>query len=370
MSALVDGLSDEGPYVSDGIDSRGGVFGVSRERILRALSEAVGADVRAYVVEARHRVRGPAGYQGEKVIPTFDYTTQDGQCGSLTMLVKRFHTPGEREAAHYAHLHAHGAPIPELYLTDSDATGREILFLEFLEAIVDLDPMVGFLSDPGAFGKFLTAAARLNAIRPSPAYAKILRPMRLGSTLAESRDSLATLTELAAAGSLGEPLRGAVSDLAAGRLVALSHRLEERLAEMPTGLVHNDHDPANTGIRRASGDLLIFDLEFVGIGPRFTDVAGPLGATDAEQPRCLPRAVLAAEYLDAYAAAGGDAPSVDTLLDEARVLLMVGALRMLGWTIGRALDGVVDWTADREAGRREARAGLLADLRRLADYAG
>jgi aminoglycoside phosphotransferase (APT) family kinase protein len=343
---------------------------VPRERILRALSEAVGAHVRAYAVEARHRVRGPAGYQGDKVIPTFDYTTEDGKHGSLTALAKRFHTPGEREAAHYAHLRAHGAPIPELYLADTDATGREILLLEFLEAIVDLDPMAGFLSDPASFGRFLTAAARLNAIRPSPAYASILRPRHLGGSWEEARDSLTELAELAEAGSLGDALRRSVSELTPGLLVTLSHRLEERLADVPVGLVHNDHDPANTGIRRATGELLIFDLEFVGIGPRFTDVAGCLGATDAEQPRCLPRAALAAEYLQAYGAAGGDAPSVDVLLVEARVLLIAGTLRMLGWSIGRALDGEVDWTEDREAGRREARAGLLADLELLAGYSG
>ncbi|MBT5536307.1 phosphotransferase [Candidatus Poribacteria bacterium] len=289
--------------------------------------------------------------------------------GSLTMLVKRFHTPGEREAAHYAHLHAHGAPIPDLYLAETDATGREILFLEFLEAIVDLDPMAGFLSNAVNFGKFLTAAARLNAIRPSQAYASILRPRNLGGTWEEARGSLTALVQLAAAGSLGDAVRRTVSEMAPGSLVALSHRLEARLAEMPVGLVHNDHDSANTGLRRATGELLIFDLEFVGIGPRFTDVAGALGETDAEQPRCLPRSALAAQYLAAYALAGGDAPSVDTLLGETRDLLMAGTLRMLGWSIGRALDGVVDWTEDRDDGRREARAGLLADLQRLVDYA-
>ncbi len=355
--------------MSDAIDGDGGVFGVPRERIARAIGGAIGAEVVAYTIDVRHAVTGYTGYQADKVIPTFEYTTVHGGAGSLTMLVKRFYTPGEREASHYHHLGEHGAPIPQLYLAAADGEGREVLFLEFLEAIPDLDPMAGFLADAGNFHRFLTGAARLNAVRPSPAYAGVLRPRHLGGSLAESRDSLARVWGLAEGGSLGEELRAYAASESPERLVALSRRLETAVADMPVGVVHNDYHTANAGVRHATGELLAFDLEFVGIGPRFTDIAEWLGESDEECPRPLPRADLASRYIEVYVAAGGDAPTPGTLLAEATALLMTRSLRMLGWSLGRAMDGEVDWTDDRTEGRREARGGLLTDVRRLARYA-
>lgn len=131
---------------------------------------------------------------------------------------------------------------------------------------------------------------------------------------------------------------------------------------METGLAHTDFYPENTGWRRETGELLMIDLEFVGFAPLFYDVAGWIGAPDNIQKRCCPRRELAQYYLEQYARWGGCPVPLEQFLEDTRILWMASEFKMLGWRLGRALDGCVDWTDNREEGRRVFRDELQRDL--------
>lgn len=103
-------------------------------------------------------------------------------------------------------------------------------------------------------------------------------------------------------------------------------------------------------------------LEGVRLAPRFSDVARWLGAPDAIQPRCLPREELARHYLAAYARWGGSAVPLVQFLEETRLLCLKDTLKMLPFAFNRALDGGVDWTRDREEGRRLYRDEVYGQL--------
>ncbi len=75
-----------------------------------------------------------------------------------------------------------------------------------------------------------------------------------------------------------------------------------RYDALPKGLCHREADAHHSGRRTATGELLYFDIECVGIEPRFLDVAQWYG----EPPPGKPPRGFAARYLEHYARAGGD----------------------------------------------------------------
>ena len=50
---------------------------------------------------------------------------------------------------------------------------------------------------------------------------------------------------------------------------------------------------------------------------------------------------------------------------QTHVLALAGPLRYLDWSLGRALDGEVTWTKDRDEGRHACRAELQRSLTML-----
>lgn len=143
---------------------------------------------------------------------------------------------------------------------------------------------------------------------------------------------------------------------------------------MEIGFVNHDFWPEHTGWRRETGELLIFDLEYVGFGPRFFNVALSIGAPDevllnappGHYPaRCQPREELARYYLGRYVHWGGSAVPLDRFLEEIHALWIAHRLSILGWW-GDAL-GPMDraWTEERKERYLEKRAGLYTELRIL-----
>jgi len=74
-------------------------------------------------------------------------------------------------------------------------------------------------------------------------------------------------------------------------------------------------------------------------------------------------------YLERYAEAGGPKVSLQTFQAEVAVLSRQQALD-LGWTLRRALDGLSDWTEDRDEARQVWRADLYRFLLALLKDAG
>ena len=245
---------------------------------------------------------------------------------------------------------AHGL---DYFLADE----REIIFLEYLRPAGDLHPFRWFFSDEGRLRHFLALAARFNAIRPSEEYETNLYHQPIGDVcrwLNNGAEALRRVWERAATGELGLTLRDrcAASGEKLPLLQGLAADLVAPVSQMAVGLVHGDYYPDSTGWRRDTGELLMVDLEGVRLAPRFSDVGRWLGAPDAVQPRCLPREELAWHYLAEYARWGGSAAPLQQFLEETRLLCLKDALKMLPFAFNRTLDGGVDWTRDREEGRR------------------
>jgi len=350
------------------------VFGLTKSQLWPAIERATsGEAVASFDISIEHQVSPEDyGYRGDKVIPTFTYTTRSGRTEKITLFVKRHCDPGPAEAHHYANLVNHQAPIPRMYGTLSDPTQREIIFLEYLDAVTDGDQ---FLDDAEHYRQFLAVTARFNAIRPTGEYTVRLRRLDVAAGLLGGQDwdqrltravsTLDRVWQLACDGELGgdlEELCGASQDKL-GRLLAFARGLAEPVSRMATGLCHYDNFPNNLGRRRETGELLTFDLETVGFMPRFWDVAEWLGAPDEVRPLCRPRKELAEYYLEQYTRWAGSAVTVDQFLEEARILWMAWTFSQLWWWLKEPFCGPVDAMSveDREQVRAK-REGLHGEL--------
>ncbi len=280
------------------------------------------------------------------------------------MFIKRFHRTGPAEAHHYAHLQRHGAPIPRMYGVMTDPEGREMLFLEYLEPIGDVHACEHFMSDLHNFRCLLDAAAHFNAVRPYGDYAAQLPRKDVGKGLMDACTTLEHIWEHSCKGDLGEDLKqfcsGSQDKLL--QIQALAESLMEPVSQMEMGLIHSDVYPENTGWRRGKRELLILDLEWIGFGPRFYDAASLLGAPDEMQPHYRRRDELARYYMERYARWGGDIAPLSEFMREISALWIAQTLGIMWFRLARALDGQVDWTEDREQGRRFFRDGLKEEL--------
>ncbi|MDH4179105.1 MAG: phosphotransferase [Armatimonadota bacterium] len=348
------------------------VFGLTREQLRPIVENVAGERVCSFDIAIEYTVEGHYGYQADKVIPTFAYMNASGRSAKATVFAKRFHEPGPREAHHYTHLAQHDAPVARMYGALTGQDGRETIFIEFLGGAGGLLPFDRFLDDTDSFVPFLELAARFNAIQPSQEYRPLLYIQTaddLHRRFANAAEALERIWECAEQGDLG----GDLSDLCAEarghlpRLQRLAADLVAPVSQMEVGLVHGDFYPDQALRREGTGEFVLVDLEFVGLRARFTDVGRWIGASDEVRQRCLPQAELAEHYLDAYRRSGGSVVALDDFLEETRLLALADALMMLPFGFARSLDGDVDWTEDRDEGRRVFRADVHTQLRLLLD---
>lgn len=357
MTKLSDSRSDVTP-----------VFGLTKAQ-LRPIIDDIASDepVVSFDVAIEHQVQGFCGYSAEKAIPTFIYTTRSGRTGRATVFVKWFHRTGPAEAHHYTYLQKHDAPIPRMYGVLTGPDGREMLFLEYLDPIGDVQACKQFMDDLHQFRQLLAVTARFNAIQPSGDYAAGLPRKDVGKGLTDACATLERVWEHACQGDLGDALKRLCSD-SQNRLPELqtfARELIKPIAQMEIGLIHSDIYPENTGWRQRAGELLILDLEWIGFGPRFYDAASLLGAPDDSQPHHQRREELGKYYLEQYARCGGTSVYLDQFMKELPILWMAQTLNIMWFGLRHALDGCVDWTEDREEGRRFFRDGLYENLSAL-----
>ena len=347
------------------------IFGLAKAQLYPIVTEVAGEPAAAFDIAIEHRVRGRHGFSGEKVIPTFRYETLSGRRGETAVFVKRHYEdhPGYREAPHYAYLTRHGAPVAGLYRALTDDQHREILFLEHLDVVAEPDlPFAETQNDAGRFPAFLAAFARFHAIQPCDEYADLLRESMAhrewSSWWAEPKLTekaagiLESVWEHAARGEVGDQVATLCQEARGtlGRLQAMAARWAGTVSQLPIGLAHNDCYPDCVGWRPGTREAVILDLEDVGYGPRFFDVAPWVAPPDEVQPRCWPREQLARHYLSHYEQnGGGHVPQAQFLADGYACWLIWVILEMEAY-LDRALRGPADRTmgdSDEFRGRQQ-----------------
>jgi hypothetical protein len=334
---------------------------VDSTALAAAIARAAGTPaVCAWTLSEAAPIAGYAGYAVPKTGIRIAWEAPDGRRGAVELICKWFRGwHGHGEAATYARLEAAGLPVPRCYGTLRDRRGDEILLLERL-------PRVGF--DPERLADRVAAARALAAIHradPRP-WREAGYPIRswlhgadqLRETALQALATVADGTVAPEAASAATEVRALL--LADPRLVA---RLADLADALPQGLVHVDNGPQNAGWRKDGQALLWFDWHKAALGclafdllAAFPDPAGPWTAED--------EAVAAAYRAD------GDRTDFRAVLPR---LGFLDRLAALGWHLDRCRDGAVDWTMDREEGRRTYRRwtrqrveGLLVLGRRIA----
>jgi len=316
------------------------VFGLTKAELWPIIEEAVGESVVSFDVRMEDKRPEPYGFSSEKAIPSFAYVTDTGRVGSVAIFVKRFHRTGPAESQQYRFLQAHQAPIPQMYGVLFDPEGREILFVEHVHICTPI----------GTLHEFLALMARFHAIQPSAEYTAWLEHRPFG--LASAEHTMERIWEHARNGELGRPLQefSSFSIRRLRQLQSAARQVSERALLMPRGLIHTDFSRENTG-RRQPGELLVFDVEWVSIGPRFFDVAGCLGWPPQKWSPDLRHRELGRHYLDEYSRWGGSPPSLEDFFSEVRLLWLAEKLRYVGFVLDRALGGSAERPTDEEERR-------------------
>jgi len=340
------------------------VFGLSETQLRPIVEAAVGEPVASFDISIEHQVQGDYGFAAEKLIPTFSYVTSRGSRGRVTIFAKHSYNPNSPEPEQYRFLGLHDVPLPCLYGVLRSPEGRPILFLEYVDTSDATRPAL----PPEVHFEFLSLMARFSAVNPSPEYRAWLersfQPTR--EQVLALGEAVEDVWEHASRGDLSEPLRQYCSEEKERRvrLRALADRVAAQVVDMEIGLVSGDFSFGNSG-RRANGERVVLDVEGIGLGARFTDVAGLVGRPEEQWPPAPypSREALAEHYLCEYFRWGGAAPSFEQFLAETRAL-------WLNYQIGSMSFGVGLICSDSPAFdefRAGSRAGLLAILTMLLD---
>jgi aminoglycoside phosphotransferase (APT) family kinase protein len=306
------------------------LFGLSETRLCPVVEAMAGQPVARFVVEVREPVEGNTGLCGDKLIPTFRYTTATGRTGEATAFVKRFSWEGKSEAAHYRHLAAYGVPTPRLYGAISCADGQEILFLERLPAI-SFDRR-----SEAEWRAMLSLLARLNACPVTLDYEPHLHLFEQGGKVdrwwATGFMNAAPVDE-----EIEASLRTCgVPEAELSPLSRAARLLFNRVAALPRGLLHQDFLPDNLGWRGDREEMVVFDLHKNTCGPRFADVGPYLGLPDwsdhaaflSERGR---RDAFTRHYLGEYARFSGQNVTPETFRQETTLLSWAHKVAILWW---------------------------------------
>jgi hypothetical protein len=325
-----------------------------------AFARAAGVDqVASWSAGIARRISGCVGYGAAKALIAVEVIDHAGQRARVELVLKHFAGwKGRGEAIAYRWLESVGAPVPRFAGALRDENGDEVLLIELL-------PHVGCdWSDDRQVEVALSAMARLNAAPVPPDGILAQGPKTPADVAAGAVAELPRIIEDARAGLLGDEIGRLIAD-AGGLWSGLERHLAPAVAELerfPVGLIHGDASDQNMGWRAGRQELVMFDLTNLHRGCILSDMIIYTGGIGAERDERLAR-----HWLAELQRAGG--PAID-LGAFARGRAASGRLRNVAtwwWQRARAVDGKVDWTSDREEGRRSYRSWLGGTLSTLRD---
>ncbi|MEQ7127670.1 hypothetical protein ABN034_24555 [Actinopolymorpha sp. B11F2] len=256
-----------------------------------------------------HEIRGL--HKGtNSCIVTVGYLGEDGSPLTQTVFCKRSEEPARAEGARYASLSSRGFPTPRLLHSVVRAAG-EVVVLEFV-------PTVGV--EPNDIPELVGLIARLNTLEAPPPEVFILPPRVPGEEF--SARVKAALTSLAT--------HPAVSvEVDPECWFAAYRRATKAVAALPTALNHGELYLQQVGW--SHGRLVMFDLETMGLRPRFHDIATTVGGLATYSGR--EERDLFSGYLDAMRDLTGVALEEADAWKEALLVRTVDAFQALPWRL-------------------------------------
>jgi len=303
------------------------IFDITKAQLLPIVSNIASEKVDDFHIRFEHQKTSTNGIIGEYLIPTITYKTGAGDSLEHTLFVRRPKStkPGKLQAHHYTFLNKNGVPVPRLYGALLDSQGREVLFLEHLNEVTVSNN--AFLGDLSTLQAFLELIAKFNSTKPTIEYAAdVGRDMadREGYTrnwntwLPWSIHVLNQIERYAEGDLLGEQIKqfcqSNQTEIKTLKRIALE--LIHVVPNLPVGLVHGDFHPGNTGRRKESKELVVFDFHDTMFDARFYDIAIILGGWGIEEKRSVAQHELAEIYLKAYSRYGGDTLAIEDFLKE------------------------------------------------------
>ena len=337
------------------------IFNLPKETLHRVAEAAAGAELESFEIVEMQQLKGFRGYAAEKVLPLIEYRTRAGARGRVTIFGKRMYGPDITEQRQYEFLERHRVPTPKRLGFARDERGLEILFFEKLDEI-------GFNEqNSDEVRNYISLLARLNSIQPSSGDPWSPPPHLVARELMDGflvpRD-LNVVWQHADSGELGPEIQAlcAKERTRLPELVKTSIELGRRLDRLPRALLHEDFAGRNTGWRNGRTEFVLFDVHRLSIGPRFWDAMFVLGSPQEPAFKIMPWEESLNFYFSELSRFGGPAGTIADYQHDRGLMAASNAFSAFRWMIRLALSGEVDWTEDREEGRKSYRSSVLGTL--------
>jgi len=338
------------------------VFNVSRDELKRIVEAAINDSLSDVSVDGQEPINGFKGYAAEKALPIIAYRTTGGSSGRITLFAKHI-----CEGPQYRFLIRHGIPVPRIHGIVNLAKDDEVIFMERLTAI-GIDE-----NDPAEVRQYIGVLAMINAIRPLPDEPWQPPPHAAARCLSNGEwipKVLKIVWQHAHNGELGDEIGSLCSDSssqldeACRKSIAVGKLLEQG----PRAVLYEDYGERNTGWRNGDDgrrEFVTFDVHRLSQGPRFWDFSAVAGEQEGASFKVVSWEERVDYYLEMLARHGGPRATIADFECEQKLIRVAAAFDSLYWQAGKSISGEVDWTNDREEGRRTYRGWLLGNLQRI-----
>ena len=118
----------------------------------------------------------------------------------------------------------------------------------------------------------------------------------------------------------------------------------------------------NTGWRNGRAEFVLFDVHRLSIGPRLWDAIFVFGSLQEPAFKIMPWEESLNFYFSELRRFEGSAGTIADYQHDRALMAASNAFSAFRWMIRLALSGKVDWTEDREEGRKSYRSGVLGTL--------
>jgi hypothetical protein len=280
--------------------------------ILPGFAGRESTDIQAFSSYEKQGLNGDSN----SCILTLRYPTGENQFRSETVFIKHAADQRNTEAQKYQALASFGIPTPRL-LAVIYKEETEIIFLEFL-------PKIGIdFRSVDEVNNLLQLIAQVNSIQDPPD----LFNLSPGIPQAEFDERVqAALAEITRARSW--PITIDVP-----RWLQAYQVVQDACKSMPQAVNHNEFSFQQVGWAQRDGtsQLVVFDLETMGLSPRFADMAGILTRLAMYTER--DQLELFGIYLDRFRELKGLKLGIDEAFHEMRLTRLTDAFNSLPWFV-------------------------------------